>query len=127
MRLGVGGLCPHGEDVEYERGAVQYLHPQLRLDVPYLLGGQLVVKYDHADLLAGLLFLLDVLLDFLQLALAYVGDLAGGRHALGEPLHGDGSRRVGQELQLVQVFLGLGLVLLLGDEAHEYGGFGLGL
>ena len=48
------------EDVQYQVGAVQYLHLQLLLDIPQLLGRELVVENHHPDLV-----LLDILLDLL--------------------------------------------------------------
>ena len=73
LRLGVGRLCPHGEDVEDERRAVQYLHLQCTFDIAYLLGGQLVVEDDHAHFAFRFLLLLDVCLYLVQLSLAHVG------------------------------------------------------
>ena len=125
LRLGVGRLGPHGENVEDERRAVEYFHLQGVLYVAHLLGRKLVVEDDHAHLALVLLLVFDVLPDFLELALAHVGHGAGPAHALCEPPHGDGAGRVGQEFQLVQIFFCLGLVLSGGDESHEDGGLGL--
>ena len=122
LGLGSGGLGTHGEDVEDEGGAVEDFHLKLVLDVAYLLGGQLIIEDDHTDLTVFLFFVLDVLLDFLQLTLTHVRGLVGSHHLLGESLHGDGTGGIGEKFQLVEIFLGLGLVLLLGHQTHEDGG-----
>ena len=49
LRLGLGSLGSHGEDVKDERGAVEDFHLQLLLNIAHLLGRQLVVEDDHAD------------------------------------------------------------------------------
>ena len=144
LRLGVGRLCAHGEDVEDERRAVQDLHLQLRLDVAYLLGRELIVEDDHAHrlgcftsidyiisplssllsplffqpFLVGLLALLYIFLDFLQFSLAHIRHLTGAAHALREPLHDDSPGRIGQKLQFVKIFFCLCLVLFFGNQSH---------
>ncbi len=122
LRLGGSRLGTHGKDVENERGAVENLHLQFLLDVAYLLGREFVIEDNHTYLAVFLFLALDVLLNFLQFSFPYVGGLVRGHHLLGEPFYGDGTCRVGEELQLVEVFLGLCLVLVFGDEAHEHGG-----
>ena len=42
-----------------------------------------------------------------------------------ESLHGYGTGGIGEKLQLVEIFLGLGLVLFLGHQTHEDGGLSL--
>ena len=125
LRLGIGGLCAHGEDVENERGAVEDLHLQYRLDVSDLLGRQLVVEDDHTHLALGILFSFDEVAYFLQLAFTYIGDGTRSAHSLCETLHSDGTGGVGEEFQFVEVFLCFRLVLFLGDEAHQNGSLGL--
>ena len=127
MCLGSCGLCAHGEDVEDERGAVENFYLQLLFYIAYLLGGQLIVEDDHTYLALVLLLVLDVLLYLLEFSLAHIGSLVGCHHLLRKALHGDGSCGVGEKLQFVEVFLGFCLVLLLGHEAHEHGGFRLDL
>ena len=127
LRLCLGGLGPHGKDVEYERGAIEYLHLQFFLYVAYLLGRKLIVEDDHPHLALGLGLVFYVLAYLGELAAAHIGYGAWAVHFLREPLHGDGSRRVGEELKLVEVLLCLGLVLPLGHQANEHGGLRLGL
>ena len=52
--------------------------------------------------------------------------LTGPSHLLGEALHSDGSGGICQKLQFVEIFLGLSLVLLLGDESYQHRSLGLG-
>ena len=141
--LGLGGLGTHGKDVEDERRAVQYLDLQLGLDIAYLLGRQLIVEDDHtyrlghhapllglgrtvvAPLVVGILLLLDVLLDLLELSLSDIRHLTGPLHLLRETLDGDCPGSISQKFQLVEIFFRLGLVLLLRDESHQYRSLGL--
>ena len=125
LRLGVGGLCAHGEDVEDEGCAVEDFHLQLVLDVAYLLCRELIVEYHHTDFSLGVFLVEYILLYLLELSLAHICGLVGAVHSLCESLHGDGAGGVGKEFQFVEILLGLGLVLFLRDESHEYGGFGL--
>ena len=125
--LCLGRLGAHGEYVEYERRAVEYLHLQLFLDIAYLLGRKLIVEDDHSHLTVGLGLVFYILAYLGELAASHIGDGARAVHFLRKPLHGDGSRRVGEELQLVEILLGLGLVLLVGDKAHEHSSLCLGL
>ena len=122
LGFGVGGLGPHGEDVEYERGAVQYLHLQLCFYVAYLLGGQLIVEYHHAHLALGLFLGLYVVAYLLQLALAHIGHRAWTCHALREALHGHSACGVGQKFQLVEILFRLFLILIFRDKSHQHGG-----
>ena len=126
LGFGVGRLRAHRKDVQDQRSAVQDLHLQLALDIAQLLGRQFVVEDDHADFALGLLFGFDVTAYLLQFTLAHIGHRAGSVQPLREALHGHCARRLGQKLQFVQVFRRLAFVLLLGDEAHEHGRFGLG-
>ena len=91
------------------------------LNIAYLLGRQLVVEDDHSDLAVFFLFFLNVLFDFLELSLSYIGGLIGSDNLLRESLDGYSSCRIGKKFQLVEVFFGLGFVLLLGDKTHENG------
>ena len=145
LRLGLGRLGTHGKDVEDERCPVQYLHLQFLLYITDLLGREFVVKDDHTHRLGGLttilrfgrtgvqpvvvgiLLLLDVLSDFVQFAFADIRHLTGTLYFLREALDGNSPRRIGQELQLVQVFFCLGLVLLLRDESHQHSRLGFSL
>ena len=136
LRLGISGLCAHGEDVEDETGAVENLHLQLLLDVAYLFCGEFVVEDHHADglrtgaflgvvqlllpLVVCLLALLYVGAYLLQLTLADVCHAARSVHPLRETLHGDGPGGIGKKLQFVEVFLGLRLVLLRCDKTDEH-------
>ena len=121
--LGTGSLCAHGKDVEDERCAVEDLHLQFVFDIPYLFGREFIIENHHADFAFSILFGEDVLFDFLQFSLAHVCRLVGSCHTLRETLHGDGACGIGEKFQFVKVFLGLGLVLLLGNESYQNGGF----
>ena len=126
LRLGVGRLRTHGEDVEDERGAVQDFHLEFTLDVSYLFGRQFVVEDDHADFRLGVVLAgLDVFLYLGQFALAHIGHGVGLVDALGETGGHLGPGRLGQEGQFVQVFVRLALVLRLGDEAYQHRLLGL--
>jgi len=127
LRLGVGRLGAHGKDVEDEAGAVEDLHAQFLLYVADLACRQLIVENDHAYGLLRVFSFLDIVSDLFELALADIGRLAGASYALGVALHGHGACRVGEKFQLVKIFFGLGLVLVLGDQSDQNGGFGLGL
>ena len=126
--LRLGSLCPHGEDVENQGGAVEDLHFQLRLDIAYLLCRQLIVKDDHTHglcltsrvVVSSVFLLLDILLDLFELTLADIGHLTGSLHLLRKPLHGDSTCRISKKLQLVEILLGLRLVLLLGNQSHQH-------
>ena len=59
-----------------------------------------------------------------ELAFAHIGDAAGAVDALGEATHSLRARRFGEKLQFVEIFVGLPLVLRLGDEGDQDGGFG---
>ena len=117
-------LRSHCEYVENERCAVENLHSQFFFDVAYLFGRQFVVEYCHSDRPLGFFLILDVLFYFLQLSASHVGHGTRTVHSLGETLHGDGSRRVGEKLQLVKIFFCLGLVLVFGYESHKHCGLG---
>ena len=49
LGLRLGSLCPHGEDIQYQRGTVEDLHLQFLLDITDLLGTELIIEYHHAD------------------------------------------------------------------------------
>ena len=125
LRLGVGRLGAHSEDVEDKRRAVENFHLQGLLDIAHLLGRELIVEDDHTDLSVFLFLCLDIGSYFLELAFSHIRDAAGTAHPLGVALHGDSSCRVGQKLQLVEVFLGLGFVLLGSYQSHKNGGLSL--
>ena len=121
LRLGVGRLGSHGEDVENETGAVENLDFEFGFDVAQLLGREFVVEDDHRDF-AFLIFLgLDIGSYLLKFADADVGDAVRAVHPLGEATDGLGSRRLGQELQFVEVLPYFAFVLVLSDYAHEDG------
>ena len=122
LRLGVGRLGTHGEDVEDERGAVQNFHAQFALDVAQLLGREFIVEDDHTHLALRFGFVEDVLAYLLQFTLSHIRHRAGAVHLLREALHGDGAGRFGQKFQFVQIFVRLAFVLRFGDEGHEHGG-----
>ena len=138
--FGIGGLGSHGEDVEDERGAVENLDLQRGFDVAELFGREFVVEDHHAHglrllfvgrperiflRLVGRLFaFFDVLTNLFELAFAHIGDAAGAVDALGEAAHSLRARRFGEKLQFVEIFVGLPLVLRLGDESDQDGGFG---
>ena len=125
--LGVGGLGAHGEDVEDERRAVEYLYLELCLDVPYLLGGELVVEDCHADFPFLLGFGFDIRPQLLQLAFTDVGGRERRVEALDETLDDHRPCRVGEELQFIEVLISLHFVLVACDEAYEDCGLGLRL
>ena len=127
LGLGIGGLRPHGEDVEDERGAVEDFHLQHLLDVAQLLGRELVVEDHHAHHAVGILLGLDVVAYLLEFAFAHIGHRRRAIHPLREAFNGEGTGGVGQEFQLVEILFGLGLVLVFGDQTYENGGFGLRL
>ena len=121
LRLCGSRLRAHGEDVEDERRAVEYLHLQYLLDVAYLLRRQLVVEDNHADGTLSVLLSLYVFAYLLQLTRTHVRHRAWSAHALCEALHGYGARRVGEKLQLVEIFLCLCLVLILRYQTDKNG------
>ena len=126
LRLRAGRLGAHGEDVEDERRAVEYLDFEFFLDVANLFGRKLVVEDDHADFPFGVFFAFgQIFADFLQFAFANVGHGVGRVQLLREAFHHFGTRRVGQELQFVQIFVGFAFVLQPGDETHQHRSFGL--
>ena len=127
LGLGSCGLGTHGEDVENQGSTVENLHLQFLLDVSDLLCRKFIVKDDHTDFSVFFFLFLDILSDFLQLTLSHVGGLVRSHHLLRKSLHGDGTCGIGKKLQLVEIFLGLGLVLCLGDKTHEHSGFRLDL
>ena len=73
------------------------------------------------------LALLDILLNLVELTLAHIRHLARSLHLLRETLHSDRPGCICQKFQLVQVFLRLSLVLLLGNQSHQHRRLGLDL
>ena len=114
LRLGVGRGSSGGEDIKDEAGAVKDLDLQSLLNVAKLLGAELVVEDHDTDLV-----LLDEEADFLQLTLTDEGDGVGLIKALGEATYGSHTSCGGEEVQLVEIFAGLLLVLVLSDEPDE--------
>ncbi len=116
LHLRIGSLGPLGENLQDQArpvddvGALDDL-----LDVALLGAGELVVEDDVLDLV-----LLAIGLDFLELARADVRGLVGPVHPLHIHLVADGAGRLGQELELVQIFLHLALPSLFQDHAYEY-------
>ena len=123
--LGVGGLGTHGENVENQRGTVQYLHFQHLFDIAQLLGTQLIVENHHAYFTFCILLGLDEIPDFIQLPFSHITHLAGTVQSLGETFHRDDTGGIGQKLQFIKVFLCLRLVLVLCYQTHQDGGLGL--
>ena len=68
----------------------------------------------------GLFLLPDIRLDLLELTRPHIGGLTRSAHLLGKPLHSHSPCRICQELQFVEIFFGLGLVLILGDESYQH-------
>ena len=122
LSLGIGGLGTHGKNVENQRGTVQNLYLQLCFDVAYLLGTQLIVENDHTYLALCISLALYIFFNFLKFALTYIGNLAGAGQTLCETFHGDCSGCISQKLQFIKIFFGLGLVLVFGNQSHQYGG-----
>ena len=118
LHLGAGGLCALGKDVEDEARAVERLDLDGLLDEGNLLGREVVVKDDKADVVV-----LDKIDNFFEFALADVGRAVGAVAPLQESAHGDGARRLGEEFKFVEVFFGLGFALLGGNQSHEDGAF----
>ena len=114
LRLSVGRGSSGGEDIEDEARAVKDLDLQSLLNVAKLFGAELVVEDHDADLI-----LLDEEADFLQLTLTDEGDGVGLIKALGEATYGSHTSCGGEEVQLVEIFAGLLLVLVLSDEPDE--------
>ena len=119
LPFGVGRLGPFGKDVENEAGAVENLHLQFLLNVLHLLGREVVVEDDHAYLV-----LVDVVLDFGQLARTDECAGVGGVEPLQKLLHRLGTGSFGQEGQFVEVFVSFRLVLGVGNQPHQNGAFG---
>ena len=124
LRLGVGRLCTHGKDVKDEARAVEDLDLLHLLDVAQLLGRELIVEDDHRHFPFGILFRLYEGAYLLQLANAEVGDAVRPPKALGEATHRLCTGSLGQELQLIEVFLRFALVLTGRDDANEYSSLG---
>ena len=120
LRLGVGRLCPHGEDVEDERRAVEYLDLQLVLDVAKLLGGEFVVEDDHVGPRFVLAFGVEEVVQLLEFSPSQVRDARRPVGALREAAHGLGARRLGQKLQFVKILFCLCLVLMRRYQSNQY-------
>ncbi len=115
LRLGVGRLGALGEDFEDEAGPVDDRGGlDDLLDVALLHARQFIVK-DHIINVV----LLAVIGDFLEFSAADIGGLVGTVHALDELLVAHGAGRLGEELQLVEVFVDLTLVVILLDDADK--------
>ena len=114
-------LRAHGEDVEDERCAVEDFHLQHFLYVAHLLCREFVIEDDHADGAFSVLLSLYVFAYLLQLTRTHVRHRAWSAHALCEAFYGYGTCGVGKELQLVEIFFCLCLVLFLGYKTYEYG------
>ena len=119
LRLGRGGLCAAGEDVEDQARTVENLHLQFFLDVGNLLGGEVVVENHHPYVV-----FLDIFLDFSQFALPHECAGIGLFEFLHKACDNLGSGRVGQKLKLVEIFVHLVLGLPGCDKSHGHGPFG---
>ena len=120
----MGCLGTHGKDVKYQRCAVQNLHVQHALYGRHLLGGEFIVKDCHTHLILHILHALYVITHLLQFTLTHV---CGGKclgYLLGETAHHAHSGGIGQELKFVKILICLALVLILGYDTYQYGGFG---
>ena len=135
LRLGLGCLCTHGEDIQNQRCAVQDLHLQFLLDVTDLLGTQFIVEDNHTyglghiglalivlamlhGLVIGILTHLDILSYFFQFSTTYIGHTAGTAHLLRKTLHGASPCCRCQEFQFVQIFVCLSFVLLSCNQSY---------
>ena len=115
LRLGIGRLSPRQKDVQNQPRAVQQPARKLLFDIARLRRAQLVVEDHHVDLL-----LLAVLDDLGQFARPHVDASRGLRQALREAFHGPDIGRLGQKLQLVEVFVGLARILIVSHHGHQY-------
>ena len=77
-------------------------------------------------LLVGILSFSNVCFYLLQFSASHIGHLTWSVDTLSEALHGVSACCLGQEFQLVKVFLGLRFVLLWGDKSDEHSRLGLG-
>ena len=101
---------------------------QFSLNIANLLGRQLIVKNHHTHRLCFacrivvccFFLLLDILFDLFEFAFSDISHLTRPLDFLGEALHGGSSSCIGKEFQLVEIFFGLGLVLLLGNQSHQH-------
>ena len=116
MSFGVGRCGPLDKNVENQACPVVDLDLQSPVEVTKLSGRQFVVEDDAIDLV-----LFDIGCHFGQFALSDEGFGRGVGHPLGEPFDGDDSGRLGQKLQLVEVFGHLSLLLLIADDGDQYG------
>ena len=116
LHLGAGSLSPLGKDVQDEASAVQGLDLYRLLDKGNLLGREVVIKDDQADVVV-----LDIGHNFLKFALTHVAGAVGAVTALQEGAYGDSARRLGKEFKFIEVLFGLGLALLGCDQSHEDG------
>ena len=121
LRLGIGRLCSHGEDVEDEVCAVQYLDLQLLLDVAKLLGREFIIEDDHRDFSLCLLFFLYEVTNLLKLADAQVGDTIRAVHPLGEATNRLSPSRLCKERQFIEIFGRFAFVLIGCDETNQHG------
>ena len=119
LGAGIGSLRPGGEDVEDEVGTVENLPSQLAFDVAQLSGGEFVVEDHYVHLrTVG-----EVGLDLLQFSGTDERAGVGRVELLPEALDHPGSGRLGEELQLVEVFRQFELVLLGRYQPHQDGCF----
>lgn len=116
LSLGMGGLGTTGEYVEDEACAVEDLDFEFALEVGDLLGGEVVIEYYHGDVVS-----LDVGDYFFQLAFTDEGVRIWVVKFLGEDLASLGAGSVGEEGELVEVFLDVCLILIRGNETDEDG------
>ena len=114
LRAGFAAARTPGEDVEDQCSPVQDLRPDELLEVADLRGGQLVVEDKRLDLLLACL-----LGDLERLPFSnQVGGIEAGPFLEHGP-HDHTPRRVRQEGELGEVFLGLRDRLVCQSDAHE--------
>ena len=120
LRLGVGRLGTHGEDVEDELCAVDDAHFQLVLNVADLLRAEFVVEDHHIYIPLRFEFGLDPAAHLFELSFAHISDRIGPIELLREAFDAFRASRFGQKSQLVEVFVSLAFVLRFGDERNEH-------
>ena len=116
LHFSVGSLGPLGKDFQDETGAVYNIAAGNDLfNVALLHTREFVIEN---DVLYFVFFA--VLLNLIQFSRADVRGLVGPVQPLGEHFVGNGAGCLGQESELVQVFLYLALSPFFQDDAYKY-------
>ena len=115
LGAGRGRLCSFCENVEDEARAVEDLYLEFLLDVEHLLGREVVVEDDEAYLVV-----FHILAYLVELAGAHVCAGIGIVEFLDETLLRLRAGGLGEEFELVEIFVDFSFALLLGDEADEH-------